>query len=159
MFIYALRATTLKLFGIVLLAAVLLVSLAVMIPVYGNEPLATVAEEKEITYTKIKTNDDRLNFLKQFGWEVQDTPEEEEVRLPSEFDRVFASYNEIQKRQGLDLTRYAGRKVMRYTYKLTNWQDSGKEVYATVIVYKNRVIGGDLCSPGRDGFVLTLEGK
>ena len=159
MFIYALRATTLKLFGIVLLAAVLLVSLAVMIPVYGNEPLATVAEEKEITYTKIKTNDDRLNFLKQFGLEVQDTPEEEEVRLPSEFDRVFASYNEIQKRQGLDLTRYAGRKVMRYTYKLTNWQDSGKEVYATVIVYKNRVIGGDLCSPGRDGFVLTLEGK
>ena len=131
MFIYALRATTLKLFGIVLLAAVLLVSLAVMIPVYGNEPLATVAEEKEITYTKIKTNDDRLNFLKQFGWEVQDTPEEEEVRLPSEFDRVFASYNEIQKRQA----------------------------YATVIVYKNRVIGGDLCSPGRDGFVLTLEGK
>ncbi len=159
MFIYALRATTLKLFGIVLLAAILLVSLAVMIPVYGNEPLATATEEKEINYSKIKTNDDRLNFLKQYGWEVQETPEEEEVRMPSEFDRVFASYNEIQKRQGLDLTKYAGRKVMRYTYKLTNWQDSAKEVYATVIVYKNRVIGGDLCSPGRDGFVLTLDGK
>ncbi len=159
MFIYALRATTLKLFGIVLLAAILLVSLAVMIPVYGNEPLATATEEKEINYSKIKTNDDRLNFLKQFGWEVQETPEEEEVRMPSEFDRVFASYNEIQKRQGLDLTKYAGRKVMRYTYKLTNWQDSGKDVYATVIVYKNRVIGGDLCCPGREGFVLTLEGK
>lgn len=159
MFIYALRATSLKLFGIVLLAAILLVSLAVMIPVYGNEPLAAAAEEQEIRYTKIKTNDDRLNFLKQFGWEVQETPEEEEVRMPSEFDRVFASYNEIQKRQGLDLSKYAGRKVMRYTYKITNWQDSGKEVYATVIVYKNRVIGGDLCSPGRDGFVLTLEGK
>ena len=159
MFIYALRATSLKLFGIVLLAAILLVSLAVMIPVYGNEPLTAAAEEQEIRYTKIKTNDDRLNFLKQFGWEVQETPEEEEVRMPSEFDRVFASYNEIQKRQGLDLSKYAGRKVMRYTYKITNWQDSGKEVYATVIVYKNRVIGGDLCSPGRDGFVLTLEGK
>ncbi|MBQ2733861.1 MAG: DUF4830 domain-containing protein [Clostridia bacterium] len=159
MFIYALRATTLKLFGIVLLAAILLVSLAVMIPVYGNEPLQTAAEEKTVNYTKIKTNDDRLSFLKQFGWEVQETPEEEEVRMPSEFDRVFASYNEIQKRQGLDLTKYAGRKVMRYTYKLTNWQDGEKDVYATVIVYKNRIIGGDLCSPGKDGFVLTLEGK
>ena len=159
MFIYALRATTLKLFGIVLLAAILLVSLAVMIPVYGNEPLPAAADEQEIRYNKIKTNDDRLNFLKQFGLEVQETPEEEEVRMPSEFDRVFASYNEIQKRQGLDLTKYAGRKVMRYTYKITNWQDSGKDVYATVIVYKNRVIGGDICSPGRDGFVLTLEGK
>ena len=48
---------------------------------------------------------------------------------------------------------------MRYTYKLTNWQDGEKDVYATVIVYKNRIIGGDLCSPGKDGFVLTLEGK
>lgn len=159
MFIYALRATTLKLFGIVLLAAVLLVSLAVMIPTYGNEPLATAAEENAIRYTKIKTNDDRLNFLKQFGIEAQETPEEEEVRIPAEFDRVFASYNEIQKRQGLDLTKYAGRKVMRYTYKITNWQESGRDVYATIIVYKSRVIGGDICSPGRDGFVLTLEGK
>ena len=159
MFIYALRATTLKLFGIVLLAAVLLVARAVMIPVYGEEPLPTATDEKEISYSKIKTNDDRLSFLKQFGWEVQETPEEEEVRMPSEFDRVFASYNEIQKRQGLDLSKYAGRKVMRYTYKLTNWQDGTKDVYATVIVYKNRVIGGDLCSPGKDGFVLTLEAK
>ena len=93
MFIYALRATTLKLFGIVLLAAVLLVSLAVMIPTYGNEPLATAAEENAIRYTKIKTNDDRLNFLKQFGIEAQETPEEEEVRIPAEFDRVFALTN------------------------------------------------------------------
>jgi hypothetical protein len=159
MFIYALRATTLKLFGIILLATVLLVSLAVMIPVYGDDTLMAATEENVIKYPKIKTNDDRISFLKQFGLEVQDTPEEEEVRMPSEFDRVFASYNEIQKRQGLDLTKYAGRRVMRYTYKVTNWQDSDKEVYATVIVYKNRVIGGDICSPGRDGFVLTLEGK
>lgn len=159
MFIYALRATTLKLFGIVLLAAVLLVSLAVMIPVYGDDTLAAQAEGQEISYVKIKTNEDRIGFLKQFGWEVQETPEEEEVRLPAEFDRVFSSYNEIQKRQGLDLTKYAGRKAMRYTYKVINKQDTSGDVYATVIVYKNRIIGGDLCSPGKDGFVLTLEGK
>ena len=28
---------------------------------------------------------------------------------------MFAGYNEIQKRQGLDLSKYAGRKVMRYS--------------------------------------------
>lgn len=158
MFIYTMRATTLKLFGIVLLAAVLLVSLAVMIPVY-SEDIQTAGEEAEIKFTKIKTNEDRIAFLSQFGLEVNNTPEEEEVRLPSEFDRVFHGYNEIQKRQGLDLTKYAGRKVMRYTYRVTNRQDLADEVYATVIIYKNRVIGGDLCSPGRNGFVLTLEGK
>ena len=118
------------------------------------------AEAVDYSYDKVKSVGDVVNFLSQFGWTVNGaTAESAEVTIPAEFDKIFASYNEIQKRQGLDLTRYAGRKVMRYTYKLTNWQDSGKEVYATVIVYKNRVIGGDLCSPGRDGFVLTLEGK
>ena len=160
MFIYALRATTLKLFGIMLLAAVLLVSLAVMIPAYGSEtPVSVETQEQTVTYGKLKTNEERINFLSQFGWEVEETPEEEEVRIPAEFDRVFAGYNEIQKRQGLDLIKYAGRKVTRYTYRITNWKDTEKTVYATVITYKNRVIGGDLCLPGKGGFVLTLDGN
>lgn len=49
-------------------------------------------------YSKIKTNDDRLNFLNQFGWAAESTPiEEEEVTIPGEFDKVFVSYNELQK--------------------------------------------------------------
>ena len=159
MFIYALRATSLKLFGIVLLAAILLVSLAVMIPVYGNEPLAAAAEEQEIRYTKIKTNDDRLNFLKQFGWEVQETPEEEEVRIPSEFDRVFHGYNEIQKQQGFDLSKYKRKNVKRYTFELTNYKDYDGKVYANILVYRNRVIGGDVCSADMTGFMHGFDVK
>ena len=77
--------------------------------------------------------------------------------MPSEFDRVFASYNEIQKRQGLDLTKYAGRKVMRYTYEITNYEGEEGKVYANILVYRNKVIGGDICSARVDGFIHGFE--
>ena len=159
LFIYTCRATTLRLVGILILAAILLVTLAVMVPVYGNEAPVSADDGQEISFPKIRTNEDRVSFLAQFGLQVEGEPEEEEVRLPSEFDRVFAAYNELQKRQGLDLSRYAGRKVRRYTYRVTNYGDTDRPVYATVIIYKNRVIGGDLCSPGQGGFVQTFDKK
>ena len=162
MFICTLRATTLKLFGVILLGAALLVGLLVAAPARAEAeaaPSAAEAGETTVTFDKVKTNEDRIRFLSQFGWTVSETPEEEEVRIPAEFDRVFAGYNEIQKRQGLDLSKYAGRKVMRYTYAVSNYPDAERKVYATVIVYRNRVIGGDLCAPGRDSFVLQLNGE
>ena len=158
MFIYALRATTLKLFGIMLLAAVLLVSLAVMIPAYGSEtPVSADTQEQTVTYGKLKTNEERIKFLSQFGWEVEETPEEEEVRIPAEFDRVFAGYNEIQKGQGLDLSKYKNKEVMRYTYEVTNYKGYNGVVYATLLIYRNKVIGGDVCSADPEGFIHGFE--
>ena len=54
-----------------------------------------------VNYDKIKTADDRINFLRQFGWEVESQPTEEvEVTIPAEFDKIYQSYNELQKKQG-----------------------------------------------------------
>lgn len=156
MFICTMRATTLRLVGVLTLGAALLVSLAVWLPRAGAVT-AGAEEAAAISYTKIRTEEDRLTFLRQFGLTPTGDAEEEDVRIPAEFDRVFSAYNEIQKRQGLDLTRYAGRRAKRYTYRLPD--EDGREVYATVILYKNRVIGGDVCSPGQGGYVKTLERK
>ena len=106
----------------------------------------------------VKTNEDRIEFLSQFGWEVKSEPVESvEVVIPSEFDKIFTGYNEIQKRQGLDLSDYKKKKVMRYTYEVTNYKGSDDVVYANVIVYRNRVIGGDICSADVTGFIHGFE--
>jgi len=79
------------------------------------------------------------------------------MKIPREFDRVMSTYNELQKRQGLDLSKYRGREVTRYSYKITNYPGYEGSVTANVIVYKNRVIGGDVSSSDVQGFIGTFE--
>ncbi|NLY43090.1 MAG: DUF4830 domain-containing protein [Clostridiaceae bacterium] len=109
-------------------------------------------------FTNIKTNKDRVNFLKQFGWDVEEQPIEiMEVQIPQEFDEVYKNYNEIQKEVGLDLEKYKGKRVKRYTYRVLN-HPSGKdvEVRANILIYKNRVIAGDIMTTAIDGFMNSL---
>ena len=111
------------------------------------------------SYDKIKTSDDIVSFLSQFGWEVDGTPlEEVKIRIPMEFDKVMNSYNELQRGQGLDLSKYRGKEVTRYTFRVKNYPDYDGEVMANVIIYKTRVIGGDLCSSDVRGFICGFGG-
>ena len=117
-----------------------------------------VSVSGEINYDKVKTNDDRVAFLRQFGWEVHSEPiTASEVHIPTEFDKVFLEYNELQKRQGLDLYKYKNKNVMRYTYEVTNYSDFEGKVYANIVIYKNRVIAGDICSADVSGFIHGFE--
>ena len=161
MFIYSLRASTLKFFAVVCVALVTLITLIAFVPTYGEGGGDVLTSgEVEISYDKIKTEQDRAKFLSQFGWEIK-TPEvtSGEVTIPSEFDKVFTGYNEIQKRQGLDLSKYKNKKVMRYTYEITNYEGYDGVVYANLIIYRGRVIGGDVCSADVTGFIHGFEKK
>ena len=157
MFIYSLRASTLKFFAVICVALVTLIALIAFVPAYGEDG-KTVASEVEYDYDGIKTGEDRIEFLRQFGWEVKSEPVEVvEVTIPAEFDKIFTGYNEIQKRQGLDLSEYRKKKVTRYTYEVTNYQGAEGVVYANILVYRNRVIGGDICSADVSGFIHGFE--
>ncbi|MBE6599007.1 MAG: DUF4830 domain-containing protein, partial [Ruminococcaceae bacterium] len=111
-------------------------------------------------FEKIKTAEDRAAFLTQFGWEFDPDPiEEVTMKIPQNFDKVMNAYNELQKNQGLDLSKYKGKEVTRYTYKITNYPDYNGTVFANVILYKNRVIGGDICSSDVTGFITGFAGE
>ena len=122
-------------------AAALLAAIAALIFLGGNDSQPTAS----MTTPAADTNDARVKFLMDLGWEVTTSPAEAtEVRIPRSDDEVFARYNELQKSQGYDLTRYAGKKVMRYVYKINNYPDAKEPVYATLLVYKDKIIGGDI---------------
>lgn len=160
MFVRSVRASTLKFASIAALAVLAILTLILFIPSYESPaPAASVSDSpSEIRFDKIKTASDRVDFLSQFGYTVEETPIEEcEVTIPKEFDKVFAAYNELQKGEGLDLGRYKGRSVMRYTYKITNYEGYGDTVYANLLIYKNKVIGGDVCSADPNGFAHGLS--
>lgn len=155
MFVCSLKASSLKFAGIIGIAVAALVALLILMPTTQDVSAGAILEDNgTINFEKIKTNENRLEFLAQFGWDAgKDAVEEIEVRIPSDFDKVMNSYNEVQKAQGLDLAKYKGKTATRYTYQITNYPDYDGTVYANIIVYKNRVIGGDICSSDVSGFI------
>lgn len=159
MFVYTVRANSLKFFSILGTALILLISLVIFVPDYAPVTTSAIAAaNSKIKFEKVKTNDDRINFLAQYGWEVDADPvDEAKITIPSDFDKVLNSYNELQKQQGLDLTKYRGKEVIRYTYNVTNYPNYEGTVYANVIIYKSRVIGGDICSSDVSGFIGTFS--
>ena len=106
------------------------------------------------------SNDARVKFLTDFGWDVTNTPTESgQVRIPEHTTEVFDRYNKLQKSQGYDLTTYAGKNVMRYVYKINNYPGATNPVYATVLMYKNQVIGGDITDTAVGGKVQGFKMK
>lgn len=100
------------------------------------------------------SNDSRVQFLESFGWQVKASPKESgQVRIPEKTSEVFDRYNTLQKDQGYDLSKFAGKKVMRYVYEIENYPGSTEPVYATLLLYKNKVIGGDITNTAYKGKV------
>ena len=156
MFICSVRAGTLRFVLGVCLAVCLLGGVLYALDA-GGAGVADGAVET-VSYGGMKTDEDRLNFLRSLGWETTgEVVSQESFTLPVTFDRVLLGYNEIQKTQGLDLSRYRKKKVTRYTYQVTNYEGYDGTVYANLIVYRHRIIAGDICSADPMGFVVSLE--
>ncbi len=155
MFIYSLRASSLKFFAVILAGVAVLVALILIFPVQDS---VSTAAEGEINYEKIKTGEDRINFLLSLGYTVDPEPtEERKVTIPAEFDKTMVSYNELQKETGLDLYKYRGKEVTQYSYNVTNYPGYDGKVYANILMSGNRVIGGDVCSADVSGFIHGLR--
>jgi hypothetical protein len=157
MFIFSVRASTLKLCALIALTLVLLVGVGT----FAEGEVISVSALGDIQYSGIKTNEDRVAFIERLGVLVADDPVDEKTfTIPENFDRIVSGYNELQKRQGLDVSRYAKKKVTRYTYKVENYDFDG-DVYVNLFIFKNKIIACDICSAEQGGFVapLTLVDK
>ncbi len=131
------------------LAAVLLA----VILIFGGKSEGTAA-----TTAAVSANDDRVKFLESFGWQVTPAPREaSQVRIPEESGEMFRRYNTLQKGQGYDLSKFSGKKVMRYVYEITNFPGAQEPVYATVLVYKNKIIGGDVTDTSAQGKIRGFQ--
>ena len=153
MFIYTVRATTVR-FALVL---VLTVSVFLLVLFFGGgESVYAMADGEVIRYSGVRTAEEREDFLKQFGIEVKEGSEHSEsFSVAQSLDRVLLSYNELQKKQGLDLSKYTGKRLVRYTYEVANCAEEGT-VYVNILVSRGRVVGGDVSREGDAPFVIAL---
>jgi len=105
----------------------------------------------------VKTADDRVAYLESYGWLVNPEPiAVEELLVPEEFDETYQDYLALQADQGFDLTKYCGKRVKRYSYKIQNYPGGDTNVQAALLIYRNTVIGGEVLSSSPGGFIHGL---
>ena len=149
MFIWSTRLSKKKLvLGGVLIACVLAAALCLPTLLGAEEAPAALPGE---------TNAQRVEYLRNCGWEVVEEPVETfQFLLPETLEEPYASYNDLQLSQGFDLRPYCGRQLARYTYTLTNYPDRPEGVQANLYVCDGQIIGGDIFCPGAGGFQEAL---
>jgi len=161
MFIFSVRSRKFK--KIAAVAAVVIAAVVMFFVFKGCvDPSADECSSAGEASLDMSASDDegRLRFIKSLGWTVRaDSAEVCEVLIPSEFDEVYTEYNKIQLGQGTDLTDYAGKRVKKWTYDVTNYDgyapDSGC-IKLNLLILDGKVIGGDVCSVELNGFMRSF---
>ena len=144
-----------KIFYGVVLAILLIALILIFIP--KND--ITAMSDTGISFKNIRTNEDRRELLKKFGWEVSEQEiSVNDVVLPDEFDEIYDSYNQLQLPLGLDLKDFAGKTVKLYTYTVSNHPKiTDKTVYANLLISEDKVIGGDISQAEVGGIMEGLD--
>ena len=131
---------------------ILAVIILIVLVVVGVTVLPKITEEP-VKYEG-GTESERLSFLESFGYTVAEDPVDvRTVTIPKEFSEIYTEYNKMQKAQGFDLLPYRGKEVKQYIYLITNYSGVEAEVHATMLVYQNIIIGGDISSAEINGFM------
>ncbi|MBE6731358.1 MAG: DUF4830 domain-containing protein [Ruminococcaceae bacterium] len=141
--VLSLKANKKRILAVVVLIGIVILGILVM-PNLVNEPLKF----------KGGTHAERAAFLESFGYEISEDPVDvRTVTIPKEFSDIYTEYNDMQKAQGFDLKPYKGKECKQYIYLITNYPNTDCEVHATMLVYQNIIIGGDVSSAEINGFM------
>lgn len=155
MFVYSVKSSKLKIAAI---AAAVVAAIFAIVFYSGSDKPAVNSSGISL---KAGTNEERIAFLSQFGWDIDEDPiEVTEVIIPSEFDSDYEMYNKIQTAQNLDLLPFAGKRVKRWTYSINNYPEYENKkgvIRANILVYEGAVVGGDVCSIELDGFMHGFD--
>lgn len=149
MFVYSLKWSKIKwIFGL---------TFVVLILVFGTLYFVSAKGDNMQTSTNVvvQSNEQRLEYLKSFGWEVTEDPVTvKDVVIPETFNEVYEQYNIIQKKQGFDLSQYKGKTVKIWTYQIVNYPDHPDYVYTNIYTLDDKVIAGDVCNvQSEEGFM------
>lgn len=155
MFIFSFKASKVKLFCLLGVCALVIVAILSFLPNVGSSlNVNKIDVSADLNKIDVKSEKGRMEYLASLGYTVKsENVSEKSEKLPKVFDAVTEKYNSLQRTQGFDLAKYSGKTLKGYTYEVTSLPDSTKlsddKYLATLIVYKNKVVGADLCCPER----------
>ena len=152
MLIVTAKLSKTKLFLLLAAAAICIAGLLLLFSPSKGAPLG-----ESSPFGGLSTNESRLELLLSCGLEAAAEPIATlDLQLPSPLDERYTAYNQLQLTQGFDLTPYCGQSLTRYTYAITNYDDSFQGVQANLYLFEDTLVAADLFCAGKNGFIAPL---
>ncbi len=138
----------------IILSVAIVVLIIVFIPL-NNQAMSVVKLNKTPT---CKNTEEIVEWINSFGWEVESEPfYNTTVTIPKKEDEIYTQYIINQRQNGYRLDKYKGKKVNQYKFKVLNYNEGKTEAYINILMYKDKIIASDICSPLKDGFMRPLK--
>lgn len=154
MFVISLKSEKLKKYLIIAIACIFTTIGGIISVSTESTPAANIGGVN----MRASTADERIAFFSQFGYEISEDPlEVKEIIVPAEFDETYEEYNAIQISQGLDLSKYKGKRVKMWSYAIKNYpgyETADGTIRGNILVYDGVVVGGDVSNIELNGFMV-----
>lgn len=134
--------------------AATVVTSALLVFGLAKSPYQAVISQED----SVKTPSQGVAYLRQWGWEVEETAlSSQTLLIPEDLDQSYQAYLDLQTDQGFpSLWEFRGETVQRYTYLISNYPTGATDMQVNLLLYQDQVIGGEVLSPQVDGIVHGL---
>ena len=140
MFVVTLNKTSLKKFGIGAMCCVL-VAFSALLGRYISTRTVTVASSSN----KIESAQDIQMWFTGYGLDVDGASiTADKVKIPRKWDDSFSAFNGVVQQSGLDLARYKGKTVEKWTALIPAASKGDISQYGVLLVYRKKAIGAYL---------------
>ncbi len=163
MFVFSFKAATVKMLGAAVACAAIAILAVSLMPDAGHSVnVNKIVTPKDVRLQGVNSTEKQVDLLSKLGVEVEPEPVQSgNVAVPKKFDAVLEKYNELQKKQGFDLKKLRGKTVSRYTYAVSDMNEELKigddKCFVTLILYKNKVVGADICCPQDASYGVLIK--
>lgn len=154
MFVVTLKKAGLKKVGVGVICCALVVFSAVLGRyISGRSVMAAAAASGN----KIESAQDIRTWFTGYGLDVDAaTIAADKVKIPRRWDDSFSAFNGVVQQSGMDLARYKGKTVEKWSALLPAASNGETSRYGVLLVYKKKAVGAYLLEKP-SGTVLGLQ--
>lgn len=154
MFVVTLKKAGLKKVGVGVICCALVVFSAVLGRyISGRSVMAAAAASGN----KIESAQDIQTWFTGYGLDVDAaTIAADKVKIPRRWDDSFSAFNGVVQQSGMDLARYKGKTVEKWSALLPAASSGETSRYGVLLVYKKKAVGAYLLEKP-SGTVLGLQ--
>lgn len=140
MFVVTLNKASLKKFGIGAMCCALVAFSALL-----GRYISTRTVSVSASVNKIESAQDIQTWFMGYGLDVDGASiTADKVKIPRKWDDSFSAFNGVVQQSGMDLTRYKGKTVEKWTALIPAASRGDVSSYGVLLVYRKKAVGAYL---------------
>ena len=140
MFVVTLNKASLKKFGIGAMCCALVAFSALL-----GRYISTRTVSVSASVNKIESAQDIQTWFMGYGLDVDGASiTADKVKIPRKWDDSFSAFNGVVQQSGMDLARYKGKTVEKWTALIPAASSGETSRYGVLLVYKKKAVGAYL---------------